>query len=438
MIGPEKAVTKYFQRRIFSETLISGGLILSGLILLTLFIIRHEFLSYANLGLFCVVMGIRTLIVGEIPLTYFFPGFNWNLMIRMEYLSMSIGFIFLNSYFFTIYNRFYSRKIFAFFNFLAVLFSIFTVLTPVYVFTGQVLVIQLLILAGIANIFYLFVKSGRVMKEENVILLTGISLLLILVIFDILMANNKLMFLPFKINTSYGLIILILVNSLLLVKQAARITLQLKRLTNNLEEQVHIRTAELEAVNRRLSEQAVTDLLTGVSNRHEFANVMKTEEARYLRTGKKYAALYLDLDNFKYINDTFGHPAGDLILQKFADMLKSIVRDSDYLFRMGGDEFFILMTDVPSAEEGEVLAKRILKETEKREAFRSDIQEFLGHPVRVPERKSFSLSIGVSSTEIPGLDSLHTLPAWSDKALLRAKAEGKNRYAVFTLEDWDN
>lgn len=435
LLGPQKAVTGYFRNRIFTETLIAGGVMLVGIILLTLFIVRREFLSYANLGIFCLIMGIRTLIVGEIPLTFFYPDFNWSLMIRLEYLSMSVGFIFINAYFYNIYSRFYKRGIFAVLNSLAGLFSIFILLAPVYIFTGQVLVVQLIMVAGIINVFYLFAKSSHEMKEENTILIAGITLLLLMVILDILISHNKLMFLPFKINTSYGLIILILSNSFILIRQAARITMQLQRLTNNLEELVRKRTGELETANLKLSEQAVTDLLTGVSNRHKFANVMKTEEARFKRTGSHYAALYLDLDNFKYINDTFGHPAGDLILKHFGQILKAIVRESDYLFRLGGDEFFILMTGIPTIEEGITLAARILEETAKWMGFREELEEFLGYPVNIPKRKSLSLSIGISSTGTPGIDSLHTLPSRADKALLRAKAEGKNRYAVYTEED---
>jgi len=438
LIGDKEEVTDYFRRRIFTETLIAGGIILVGIILLALFTVRREFLSYANLGLFCLAMGTRTLVVGEIPITYFFDDFNWRLIVHMEYLSMSLGFFFINSYFYNIYKRFYNRRILLLLNGTAILFSLFVILSPIRMFTEQILIAQLLVLAGVANTVYLFIKSGRKMKEENTLLITGISLFLFTVVLDILMANNKMMFLPFEINTSYGLILHILVNSLILVRQAARLTGKLQSLTNNLEEQVRARTSELERVNRKLSEQAVTDLLTGVSNRHEFSNVMKTEEARFLRSGNNYAGLYLDLDNFKYINDNFGHPAGDLILKRFAHMLKSIIRDSDYLFRLGGDEFFILMTDVPSEKEGEKLAERILEETKKWNGFKKDLEEFLGGRISIPEEKSFSLSIGIGSTDYPGVETLHALPALSDKALLRAKAEGKNRFALYTDKDKNN
>ena len=432
LIGKAASVEQYFKTRIFSETLIAGGVSLVGLILLTLFLVRRQFISYANLGLFCLIMGIRTLIVGEIPMTFFFPDFSWPLMIRLEYLTMSVGFIFINSYFYNIYKNFYKMRVYLILNSLAGLFSILILFSPIRIFTGQVHFMQLIILAGIGQVFYLFFKSGQAMKEENTILLSAFSIMLFMVILDIFKANNYLNFLPDKMNTSYGLIILILSNSFLLIRQASRMTSQLLNVTSNLEQLVHKRTEELEQANKRLSIQAVTDLLTGVSNRHKFTNVMKTEEARFQRYGIPYAALYLDLDNFKFINDTFGHPAGDLILKKFAFLIQSMIRNSDYMFRLGGDEFFILMPDVPSLVDGESLALRILKEIRIREGFKSDLDEFLGYSTNIPREKKLSLSIGVSSTALPGIQFVQDLPVFADKALLRAKSHGKNCCIVYS------
>lgn len=434
LLGTTESAQRHFRIRIFTETLISGGVFLVGIILITLFTVRREFKSYANLGLFCLIMSLRTIIVGEIPMTFFFPGFDWDLMIRLEYLTMTLGFIFLNSYFFNIYKGFYRKALFYILNSLAAAFTLLTIFSPVFFFTGQAQMIQLLLVAGMVHFFYLFIISGKSMKEENLILMTGISLMLVLVVVDILMANNLLMFLPVKINTSYGLIVLIFTNSLLLIKQAARTSAAMKELTNNLEGIVRKRTEELEEANRKLSEQAVTDLLTGVHNRHEFANVMRNEDARYRRSGKAYAALYMDLDNFKYINDNFGHPAGDLILKEFAQLLRTVVRDTDYLFRLGGDEFFVLMTEIRSGKDAVTLAERILYELKRKSSFLNELEDFVDKPVKIPEDKSFSLSIGISSTDYNKAVSLHSLPGQADMALLDAKFKGKSRYAVYSSD----
>ena len=191
------------------------------------------------------------------------------------------------------------------------------------------------------------------------------------------------------------------------------------------------RTKELELINRELFDMAITDKLTGINNRHEYTRIVKYEDARYKRSGNIYAALYLDLDNFKYINDTFGHPAGDLVLKLFASLLKTCSRDSDYLFRMGGDEFFVLMTEIKSSADARKLAMRILNELNIMGYFIDDLKKLTGEKIKYPPGKEFSVTIGISSTEISKSESLNDLLIQSDIALLEAKASGKNRLAFF-------
>lgn len=430
-IGSGNAIKRYFLTRMFTETAISGGVFLVGIILIALFLVRKEYLSYANLGLFCLLMSIRTIIVGEIPMTYFFPHFNWSLMLHLEYLSISLGFIFINSYFYNIYRRFYNRKLYLLFNLAALAFTLLILATSPLIFSKWLIPLQLLMGAGILHFFYLFIISSAQMKSENIIVVTGISVMLIMVVLDILMANNFLMFLPVKIHTSLGLVVLIFSNSLLLIKQAAATSQRMKEMTDNLEKLVEQRTAELEQANTMLSRQAITDALTGVYNRQELSNIMKNEDARYSRTGKTYAALYMDLDNFKHINDTYGHPAGDFMLERFSTLLKSIVREADFLFRLGGDEFFILMTEIHSENEAIVLAERILKEMKDQGYLIDQLEDYLEQKVTIPDSRKFSLSIGLSSTDRNKPDKLYYLTEMADMALLEAKSRGKNRYALF-------
>lgn len=210
---------------------------------------------------------------------------------------------------------------------------------------------------------------------------------------------------------------------------------KLRVLTYNLEDRVQKRTKELELANQKLSEQVITDMLTGAYNRLEFARVMESEEARFRRSRGNYAAIYMDLDNFKYVNDTFGHPAGDLVLFEAARVLQKCTRSTDYLFRMGGDEFLILMTDISSGKDALVLAERIYTELFQRDFFKPELQQSLGREIAFPKEKKLSLSMGISTTDTLILQSLQDLPIHADLALLDAKGEGKNRYAVYKRDD---
>lgn len=143
--------------------------------------------------------------------------------------------------------------------------------------------------------------------------------------------------------------------------------------------------------NRQLAEESITDPLTGILNRRFLAAHMARESARILRLNESRGGatpgnilLVIDIDDFKEFNDRHGHVRGDEVLIRFAEILKSAVRDSDYVVRWGGEEFVVLATDA-KAEDGEIIAERILTSVRK--------QAILGEP---DDEKPLSCSIGVS------------------------------------------
>ncbi len=206
---------------------------------------------------------------------------------------------------------------------------------------------------------------------------------------------------------------------------------KLAQMTENLEGLVKERTKELENAYQELSHQAVTDMLTGTFNRLEYSRVLESENAQFKRTGQNYAVIYIDLDNFKYINDTYGHASGDFVLLEISKLLKDCKRSSDFLFRMGGDEFLILMTNTSSGKDAINLVDRIYQQIEKKEYLRPALSKFTGEEIVYPEDKKLSLTIGISSTDISNVTSLHDLLFQADMALLDAKVSGKNRYAFY-------
>jgi len=102
-------------------------------------------------------------------------------------------------------------------------------------------------------------------------------------------------------------------------------------------------TSELEIKNEELKKLARVDMLTGLYNRMSFTEAVKQEIARARRTGEESCLILLDIDNFKQANDLFGHPLGDLVLKKLAQVIGDQLRDTDVLARFGGDEFSILL-----------------------------------------------------------------------------------------------
>lgn len=116
---------------------------------------------------------------------------------------------------------------------------------------------------------------------------------------------------------------------------------------------------------RRLAELAQIDQLTGLANRYRFREFLDHATARADRHGHRVALMLIDLNRFKAVNDTYGHAAGDLLLQEIADRLRGNVRTGDLVARLGGDEFTIVMTDIVDLAILDSTAKRLLSEIGK-------------------------------------------------------------------------
>ncbi len=166
----------------------------------------------------------------------------------------------------------------------------------------------------------------------------------------------------------------------------------------------------------KLQSDAGIDFLTGIPNRRSLNNRVAEELTRVKRYGGKFSLIILDVDDFKRVNDLYGHLAGDRVLRAMAQLLEGQKRASDFLARFGGEEFVLLLpeTDVDRAR---VPAENTRKEMEQ-STFRCN-----GHSVRI------TVSAGVGET-LPEKDTPETLFARVDAALYSAKESGRNRVAV--------
>lgn len=175
----------------------------------------------------------------------------------------------------------------------------------------------------------------------------------------------------------------------------------------------------LEKANENISYQALHDELTGLGNRRYLSQCFDEMMAQRKRDGGELAALHIDLDRFKQINDTMGHAAGDHVLKTVAKRLISNIRDGDVLARVGGDEFIILVWCGNDAEWPETLASRLVRD--------------VARPLNFEDRSCrFGISIGVAQTPVIADKDLLTS---SDVALYKAKDAGRARAAIFDQKD---
>ena len=168
-----------------------------------------------------------------------------------------------------------------------------------------------------------------------------------------------------------------------------------------------------------LDQMAHYDKLTGLPNRALFFDRLGCIVAQCRREGRKFALLFIDLDGFKEVNDSFGHEAGDRVLQETARRLRGCIRDSDTAARMGGDEFTVILANLADGEHAALVARKILQ------AFPEPIVLADGNSCRI------GASIGISF--YPG-DSreIETLVGAADSAMYEVKRDGKNGFRLFS------
>jgi two-component system cell cycle response regulator len=166
--------------------------------------------------------------------------------------------------------------------------------------------------------------------------------------------------------------------------------------------------------------EATYDRLTGLSRREVVLDQLDREVARARREGRPLAVLMIDLDNFKQINDTHGHPAGDAVLREAADRLRGIVRNYDFIGRYGGEEFLLVLPGCTIAA-----ARQI---AERARAVIATEPFHIDH-VEMPTTISLGLAWTGGAQEDAG-----TLLQVADNALYRAKAEGRNRIEAQILD----
>lgn len=166
---------------------------------------------------------------------------------------------------------------------------------------------------------------------------------------------------------------------------------------------------------------AERDSLTGLFNRHRLREEMEKLLADAERTGDQGALLFFDLDEFKYINDSFGHHAGDATLIRIATELSSLIRRNEILARLGGDEFALLIPQISDLKEVEILAERVVQAIARLPLV------FEEQPLRV------TVSLGIALYPQHGA-TIDELIAHADTAMYQAKTCGKNTWQVYRPE----
>lgn len=169
---------------------------------------------------------------------------------------------------------------------------------------------------------------------------------------------------------------------------------------------------------KSLKHLAYYDRVTGIANRHYFEERIAQSVDNATRYGTSCALLMLDLDDFKIVNDHYGHPVGDMLLKHVSETLRLTLRSNDVIFRIGGDEFAVIIESECSEELLSMIALKII--------------HAISQPVLL-EKHTIVVGISIGISCFPKYSkNLNSLIRHADTAMYRAKSEGKNRYSLFT------
>lgn len=189
-----------------------------------------------------------------------------------------------------------------------------------------------------------------------------------------------------------------------------RAMLRIKRLQDELDQ----KNRELEVANKRLKKLSITDGLTELFNHRHVHELLRDEFERSRRTEEPLAVVMIDLDRFKAVNDTYGHPTGDVVLYETARILKETAREIDMVGRYGGEEFIAILPNT-AEEEAARFAERVRGAVEAH-LYRDESTEI-----------HMTCSSGVASFPAAGVETPEELLKHADEALYEAKESGRNR-----------
>lgn len=380
---PDLIFNNYYNKRVVDVAFLLGFLVIFLVLVSFYFIIKYDS-GVIYLAMLLMIMFTRLLVTSSRPIMYLGSGISWNLLVRLEYMS---GYMILPVFILVILSRtpYLKKRWIQKVVFTVCVFIAFFVGVSDHDIYSQFLEVYLWIaflsVVGLMMISFRHHWYNRFLRNMFFLILVNFLLALILELL-----GEPISYVPVAIfNGVVGGTGIVLNSFVSKIKE-----------------------------NELLAMSAMIDPLTGLYNRLYFDELSK-ESFEELKAHELYV-LFLDLDGFKLINDTYGHDEGDYILQTISRRLRQSVRSDDIIIRYGGDEFIILL-NLHKEEDIKKAAKRLL------------------HQVTIVEESSdkqykLSASIGIAHYDLSSGYSLEEYVKLSDQAMYKVKEQGGGSYAI--------
>ncbi len=453
ILGSEEQILGLRYKSIAYELFLFGSLLIIGLYHLALFIFRKKDYAALYFCLYCLLIAIRTLLVGERFFIFLYPGFSWEMAHKMQTMTFYLGVPILVMFFKSIFPSHFSTRLLRIVQVVGFSFAAVVLLTPARIFSVINPIYQLFVIVVIVYLLYFLTNVLRRKEPGTTLIVVGAFVLFAASLNDIVFLSvwmgdhgSPLLRSIFRSGnlSSLGLLVFVFTQSMVLAQNYAHVfdkqeemTRQLTEINANLDEVVKKRTtalemskkeieqqkAELEKVNQVLHVLTLKDPLTGLWNRRHFDKILEMEWNRCLRNQKPLALLVVDVDHFKGYNDSYGHQAGDECLIKIARTIDGLFRRaSDLAVRYGGDEFVVVLPET-GKDEAEKMAITL----------RQAVEDLAITGDNFSSAKFYAtISIGGASI-IPDLNFPPTyLFQRADQALYQAKEAGRNQIKILS------
>ena len=411
VFGPEETVRNYKMRKVALELFLLGSILIMAIYHVILYLFRAREVAPFFFGFLCIVVGMRIPLSGEKLVYEVFPSIPWVVATKIEYLNLVLIIPFVAMFFCRLYREYMSGIFIKVGNRISIVLFLFILFTRAKLYTYAAYPIEMVLMVLGLYIAFILIRAIMDKQKEAIIVLLGMLFFFLFGINDILY-NNLI------INTGYlapvGLFIMLFSQAILLSLRFTRAMETTEILSHDLEKQVEDRTRELTIEREKLERMAREDPLTGIYNRRYTMDTLKNEIKRYGRHGITFSILIMDVDHFKRINDTWGHPAGDRVLNRIGRALASGLRTTDTVGRIGGEEFMVILP-YTNRECAVTVAEKI-RGTVEGMSFAEGTEHF-----------NITCSIGIAQVREGRAEEMNALVSRADRAMYRAKEKGRNR-----------
>ncbi|MBQ0139502.1 MAG: diguanylate cyclase [Kurthia sp.] len=403
----------------FWNCLLVGCNLMIGLFFISIGMYKSYGRDILLFGFFCVAIAIRAFF--GVPYIYaiIMPDFSWSFAFRMEYLFTCIATFFFIWLIYTVADGEFSKKMFKITNGLLLISVMFILFTPANIYQPTFFALYVWAVPMLVYVVYILIKSIFLKNKLALGHAIGILFVFLAVLSDYASGLVLVHMPPLVLvgTTGYVLIQMIFLSRQFSTEVSNRLQLnkELIESNRNLDEKIYVRTKELEEANKQLQNIANKDGLTGIFNRHYFNEYMTREFNEGLVTHKPLAMLIIDVDDFKKYNDTYGHIAGDILLENLAKKMNGVVPESGMLARYGGEEFAVVLPNT-TKEAAILLGHNIQKAIEEEQM-----------PHRGTDKGIITVSIGGATFECSTIyKTVNDFIDAADQNLYKGKNQGKN------------